>query len=113
MATVKGDVRLGGYTLRMDFNALCDAEVDFPGIMHGEVDMSSLRNIRTMIRHALAAHHPDLTDREVGVIIHEAGMDKAAQAVAEAMQASFPAQEAGEPANPQTRPAKAGTGTPD
>lgn len=110
MGTVKGDVRLGDYTLRMDFNALCDAEVDFPGIMRGEVDMSSLRNIRTMIRHALAAHHPDLTDREVGVIIHDAGVEKAAQAVGEAMQASFPAQEAGETANPRTRPAKAGTG---
>lgn len=111
MATLKGDVRLGAYTLRMDFNALCDAEEDFPGIMRGEVDLNSFRNIRTMIRHALAAHHADLTDREVGEIIHEAGMDVAAKAVADAMTASFPAPaEADDAARPPKVPAKAGTG---
>ena len=83
MATVKGDVRLGDYTLRMDFNALCDAEEDFPGIMQGEVDVRSFRSIRTLVRHALAAHHPDLTDREVGEIIHGAGISDAANAVTE------------------------------
>lgn len=112
MATIKGDVRLGNYTLRMDFNALCDAEEDFPGIMQGEVKLDSFRNIRTMIRHALAAHHADLTDREVGQIIHDAGMAKAAEAVAEAMQASFPDEDAGAAANPRKAPAKAGAGKP-
>lgn len=113
MATVKGDVRLGDYTLRMDFNALCDAEDDFPGIMQGDVDIRSFRSIRALVRHALAAHHPDLTDREVGHIIHDAGIQEAAQAVTEAMSASFPSAEAGESAaNPRKAPAKAGTGKP-
>ncbi|MFN3930842.1 MAG: hypothetical protein ACK4JY_03750 [Brevundimonas sp.] len=97
----------------MDFNALCDAEEDFPGIMQGEVDVRSFRSIRTLVRHALAAHHPDLTDREVGEIIHDAGISDAANAVTEAMAASFPTAEAGEPtANPRKVPAKAGTGKP-
>lgn len=111
MATAKGDVRLGDYTLRMDFNALCDAEEDFPGIMNGEVSLDSFRNIRTMIRHALSAHHADLTDRDVGAIIHDVGLTQAAEAVTEAMHASFPAgEDAGETANPRKVPAKAGTG---
>ena len=104
MATAKGDVRLGDYTLRMDFNALCDAEEDFPVIMRGQINLDSFRNIRTVIRHALAAHHLGLSDREVGAIIHEVGMAKAAEAVGEAMRASFPA-EASETENPQKTPA--------
>lgn len=94
MATIKGDVRLGDYTLRMDFNALCDAEEDFPGIMQGDVKLDSFRNIRTMLRHALGAHHPNLTDREVGEITQSVGLGKAAEAVIEAMHASFPPAEA-------------------
>lgn len=110
MATLKGDVRLGNYTLRMDFNALCDAEEDFPGIMNGEVDIGSPRKIRTMIRHALAAHHADLSDREVGDIISAEGVEASASALAEAMRASFPAaSEASDNANPQKAPAKGST----
>lgn len=104
MATAKGDVRLDDYTLRMDFNALCDAEEDFPGIMQGQLSLDTFRNIRTMIRHALVAHHAGLSDREVGAIIQDVGMAKAAEAVGEAMRASFPA-EAGETENPQKTPA--------
>ncbi|MFN3836824.1 MAG: hypothetical protein ACK4MI_03835 [Brevundimonas sp.] len=104
MATAKGDVRLGNYTLRMDFNALCDAEEDFPAIMQGQLNLDTFRNIRTMIRHALSAHHAGLSDREVGAIIQDVGMAKAAEAVGEAMRASFPA-EAGETENPQKTPA--------
>jgi hypothetical protein len=111
MATVKGDVRLGAHTLRMDFNALCDAEEDFPGIMQGQVDLTTFSAIRKIVGHALAAHHPDLTLREVGDIIHEAGLDRAAEAVTEAMTASFPTPEGGETANPRKAPAKAGAGT--
>ena len=92
------------YTLVLDFNALCDLEEDFPGIMQGQLNLDTFRNIRTMIRHALAAHHAGLSDREVGAIIQDVGMAKAAEAVGEAMRASFPA-EAGETENPQKNPA--------
>lgn len=110
MATIKGDVRLGKYTLRMDFNALCDAEEDFPGIMQGQIDISSARKIRKMIGHALAAHHPDLTEREVGDVISEVGLDAVAQALADAMQAAFPSAEAGaKSGNARKVPAKAAT----
>lgn len=111
MSNIKGDVALGDYTLRMDFNALCDAEEDFPGIMQGQVSLDSFRNIRSMVRHALAAHHPDLDDRAVGDIIHEVGLEAAALAITDAMQASFGSSEASETANPQKAPAKTGTGT--
>lgn len=109
MATVKGDVRLGQYTLRMDFNALCDAEEDFPGIMQGQLDLTSARKMRSMIGHALAAHHPDLTDRDVGDIISDYGIDTVGGALAEAVTAAFPSAEAGEKTgNPRKTPAKAG-----
>lgn len=111
MANIKGDVRLGKHMLRMDFNALCDAEEDFPGIMQGEVDIKSFRAVRALVGHALAAHHPGLSDREVGDIIHEAGIQEAASAVTDAMAASFPSAEASETANPRKAPAKAGTGS--
>lgn len=111
MATIKGDVRLGDYTLRLDFNALCDAEEDFPGIMRGELDIGSPRKIRSLIRHALTANHPGLTDREVGDIIQEAGLENVGPAIEAAMAASFPAAEGGaSTANPPKAPAKAGTG---
>lgn len=111
MAFVKGDVRLGDYTLRMDFNALCEAEDDFPGIMRGEVDVTSFRSIRKIVGHALSAHHPDLTDREVGEIIQEAGISESALAVTKALEACFPSAEAGESAaNPPKRRSKPGTG---
>lgn len=106
MANVKGDVRLGAYTLRLDFNALCDAEEDFPGIMKGDLDIGTPRKIRSMIRHALAAHHPGLTDREVGDIIQEVGLDKIAPAIQAAMVASFPSAEGGASTeNPPKSPA--------
>lgn len=94
MATIKGDVRLGDYTLRMDFNALCDAEEDFPGIMKGQLELDTPRKIRSLVGYALTAHHPDLTEREVGDIISENGVEAVASAVAEAMKASFPSAEA-------------------
>lgn len=109
MATVKGDVRLGDYTLRMDFNALCDAEEDFPTIMTGSIDLTTPRKIRTMVRHALSANHPGLDDRTVGDIINDAGVDVTAAALIEAMRISFPSAEASETGNPP-KPAKAGTG---
>lgn len=112
MANIKGDVALGDYTLRIDFNALCDAEEDFPGIMQGELDITSPSKIRAFLRHALAANHPDLTPREVGDIIQEVGLEATSTALAEAMSASFPSAEAGSSANPRKRPAKAGTGKP-
>lgn len=110
MATIKGDVRLGQYSLRMDFNALCDAEEDFPGIMQGEVDIRSFRSVRALVGHALTAHHPGLSPRDVGDIIHEVGIQEAAEAVTQAMQASFGAPEATESPNPQRTQAKPGTG---
>lgn len=110
MSTIKGDVAMGDYTLRMDFNALCDAEEDFPGIMQGQVSLESFRSIRTMVRHALAAHHPDLSDRDVGHIIHDLGLDVAAKAITEAMTASFGAAEANDGASPRKAASKPGTG---
>lgn len=91
MATIKGDVRLGDYTLRMDFNALCDAEEDFPGIMKGQLELDTPRKIRSLVGYALAAHHPELSEREVGDIISENGVEAVASVLAEAMTASFPA----------------------
>lgn len=116
MATIKGEVPLkvtegpaaGEYILLLDFNALCDAEDDFPGIMNGEIDIGSFKKIRRLVQYALAAHHPDLVEREVGDIIQGVGVIAAAEKVTEAMKATFP--EAKTEGKPQGR-AKPGVGT--
>ncbi|MBM3606617.1 MAG: hypothetical protein FJX25_18485 [Alphaproteobacteria bacterium] len=116
MAAIKGEVPLkvtegpaaGEYVLLLDFNALCDAEDEFPGIMNGSIDISSFRKIRRLVQFALATHHPHLDEREVGDIIQGVGVVAAAEKVTEAMKATFPeAKTAGKAA----APARAGAGT--
>lgn len=114
---VKGEVAIiaadgpksGEYTLLLDFNALCDLEEHFPGIMDGNLDIKGVRPIRRIFQAGFAHYHPDLTERDVGSIIHSIGMVAATEKLAEAMKASFP--EADGKPDPQSGPAKAGPGT--
>ncbi len=114
--TIKGEITVtapdgpmvGDFTLLLDFNALCDLEDDFPGLMEGKLDIKGVKPIRRIFHAGFQEHHPGMTEREAGAIIHSLGLAQATAKLAEAMTASFP--EAKSPANPQQRPAKAGPG---
>lgn len=107
MSAIKGEVKFtapdgpkaGDYRLALDFNALCDLEDSFPGLMQGEVKVDKLKDIRRFFHAGLASHHPELTERDVGSIIHAMGLEAASEKLAEAMQAAFP--EAKKTENPQ------------
>lgn len=96
--SVRGEVAFEAegedYTLVLDFNALCDLEEDFPGIMSGGVELSSPRAVRSVFRSALAKYHPDIDERGAGDLIQSVGIQKAAELVASAFKASFPAESA-------------------
>lgn len=116
--TVKGEIKLviqdgpktGIYTLLLDFNALIALEEDFPGIMDKGAELSSLKAIRTMMYHALHAHHPDLSELDAGAIIHAAGAEPATEKLLEAMEAAFPGATKADPKAPKPARGKAGTG---
>ncbi|MGV3579996.1 hypothetical protein [Brevundimonas sp.] len=95
----KDGPKAGTFTLLLDFNALCDLEDHFPGIMDGNLDIKGVKPIRQIFHAGFATYHPDLSERDVGAIIHSIGMVDATQKLAEAMKASFP--EAKELADPQ------------
>lgn len=98
MATIKGEVPLkapdgpsaGEYVMLLDFNTLCDAEDDFPGIMQGIVDIGGFKRIRRLVQFALASNHPDLNERQVGEIIQSVGVVQTAEKITEALKATFP-----------------------
>lgn len=85
----EGDLA-GDYVLLLDFNALCDLEDDFPGIMDGQFELKSPRAIRKVFAAGLVEHHKGLDERAAGRIIQAVGLDKVGQLVADAFKASFP-----------------------
>ena len=82
--------KAGEYTLLLDFNALCDLEEDFPGLMDGELNIKGVKAIRSIFHAGFTAYHPDLSERDVGSIIHSIGLEEATAKLAEAMTAAFP-----------------------
>ena len=96
---IKGEVEFqatsGDYTLLLDFNALCDLEDDFPGLMDGTADIKSPKAIRRVFHAGLAEYHPDLSERDAGAIIQDLGLDRAATLIKESFEASFPAPKGG------------------
>lgn len=113
---IKGEVpfELGEerYTLLLDFNALCDLEDDFPGLMDGEAEIKSPKAIRRVFHAGLAAHHSDIDERGAGEIIHALGLEKAADLVRQSFEASFPSAKGGEGGGrPRKSQPKAGAGS--
>lgn len=96
---IKGEVEFnsGGmiFTLLLDFNALCDLEDDFPGLMDGTAEIKSPKAIRRVFHAGLAEHHPDLSEREAGAIIQDLGLERAGVLIKESFEASFPAPKGG------------------
>ena len=99
------------YVLLLDFNALCELENDVPGLMDGTLEIRSPSVIRTVVHAGLAAHHPGLTLRDAGNLIHTLGLEVAGELVTRSFAASFPVTTGGEGrARPRKVPAKAGAG---
>lgn len=104
------DVEGQEYILLLDFNALCDLEDDFPGLMDGTAELKSPKAIRRVFHAGLAAHHPDVDLREAGSLIHAIGLDVAGDIVRRSFEAAFPVKGGDDTARPQKAPAKAGAG---
>jgi len=108
---LKGEVAFNAcgsnFTLVMDFNALCEIDTDL-GIGIDEIGAKlagSAPTIRSVFRIGLAAKHGEMTDLEAGRLIGDIGPTKAAELLAEALQASFP--EVAKPgADPRAAPGK-------
>lgn len=105
----EGDLA-GDYSLLLDFNALCDLEEDFPGLMDGEFELKSPRAIRKVFAVGLSEKHPGIDPRDAGRIIQQLGLAAAAELIGQAFSASFPAG-AEKAANPRKAPARAGAGS--
>ncbi|GLK49490.1 hypothetical protein GCM10017620_24630 [Brevundimonas intermedia] len=88
------------YVLVLDFNALCDLEADFPGIMDGSFELKSPTAIRKVFHTGLAKHHPELSVLSAGELISAVGIPMAGQLVAAAFKASFPEAATGSKARP-------------
>jgi hypothetical protein len=113
--SIKGSVKFkaGGedYTLLLDFNALCDLETDFPDIMNGKFELSSPKAIRRVFQAGLAEHHPDISDRDAGALIHDLGLARAAELISDSFAASFPATGGEEASRPPKAPPSPGAGS--
>ena len=81
--------RAGTYVLLLDLNALCVLEDDFPGIMDGEAEIKGVKSIRKIFHAGFQEHHSDLSEEDVGRIIHDYGLKAAATKLGEALKASF------------------------
>jgi hypothetical protein len=79
------------YILLYDFNALCTIEVDL-GVDVEQLGerLASPTMIRSIFRIGLEARHGLMSDLEAGNLIHQLGVQPAAELIAKAFQASFP-----------------------
>jgi hypothetical protein len=95
-----------GYTLLLDFNALCELSGELPDLMNGGAELKDPRHIRLVFHAALMAKHPDLTVLDAGRIIQAVGIVEAAELLGKAFNASF-----GEAGEPSENPPKRSRGT--
>lgn len=79
-----------GYVLLLDFNALCDLEGVVPGLMDGATVNMTPTAIRAVFHAGLQDRHAGLSLREAGGLIQALGVERAAELVKAAFEASFP-----------------------
>ena len=106
----EGGELAGDYTLLLDFNALCDLEQDFPGIMDGQFELNRPSAIRKVFAIGLRERHGEIDERTAGRIIHAVGLEEVGELVGKAFAAAFPEAAKGTP-SPRKAPAKAGAGS--
>lgn len=90
----RGEVEVGGYTLRYDINALCEAE-DVAGeniadIIESMADKTpSFSRIRLLFWAGARSSKPELTMEEAGAVIQSVGVVAAVAAVGKAIERSL------------------------
>lgn len=90
---MKGETRLGDYTLAFNFGAFCSLEErtgkkmpELLQTMAGGLGFSELRDVVIV---ALAAHHPEATEEDVLTLLDAVGYQAAALAVSKAVGGFF------------------------
>lgn len=82
------------YTVSFSINALCELEDAF-GVTVQEVgalfgENASMKDVRKLARCALSDHHPDVSDKEAGKVVSDAGLPAFMDAVQKAFKLAFP-----------------------
>lgn len=98
MSKLDGKFALGEYTLTFNVNTFCDLEDHFGAqdvngvleIIQGLETKPSLKVIRSIFFVALKQAHPDISISDAGNIIGDVGIEKAAEALGEAVAQAFP-----------------------
>jgi hypothetical protein len=88
------------YKISFSVNALCELEEAFDVNVQQigaifEQD-ASVRDVRKLARCALSDHHPDLSEKDAGRVVSEAGIPAFMAAVQKAFQLAFPEAKGGE-----------------
>lgn len=91
------------YTMVFSINALCELETDFDdvvaevaGVLSGS-GKKRLTTLRKVFRAGLSDHHPEMTERQAGLLMTAIGPQAAFAKVAEAFALAFPIAEADVP----------------
>jgi hypothetical protein len=90
------------FTVSFSVNALCELEDAFQVPVQKLGDLfsaeTSIKDVRKLVRCALSDHHPDITEKEAGQVITDAGIPACMDAVQKAFKLAFP--EVKDQANP-------------
>lgn len=105
------------YTLTLSFNELVELEdewglsldKDFGERISQKLQEKS-RNVRTLFRIMLSNQHPGLTDRDVGDIMSEIGLEECADLIKQTVSNAFPKADEARPQGAGQRKAKASPG---
>lgn len=98
MSKFDGKFPIGEHTLTFNVNTFCDLEDEFEAqdvnevlaIIQGLETKPSLKVIRSIFFVALRQEHPDISINDAGQLISDVGIEKAAEALGEAVAQAFP-----------------------
>lgn len=82
------------YTVSFSVNALCELEDAF-GVSVQNIGAifdhdASMKDVRKLARCALSDHHPEITEKEAGQVVTDAGLPMFMETVQKAFQLAFP-----------------------
>jgi hypothetical protein len=96
------------YTMAFSINALCELEDVFGvpapklGNLFEDAENISMKDVRKLVMVGLHDHHPEVSEKDAGVIAGDAGLQECMSAIEKAFRLAFPEAKTNE--NP--RPAK-------
>lgn len=90
---MKGEARLGEFTLAYNFGAFCELEaktgMKMPQLLASISDGLGFGELRDFVYVGLQTHHKGVSEQTVLLLLDEQGYEKAAKAVGEAVTAFF------------------------